>query len=193
MTGIIILAAGESKRLGQPKQNLLFRGKTLLQHAIDTALITECRPVVVILGANADQISILPHPEITVLQNPDWQEGMASSIRLAVDELINRQADGVIIMLCDQPFVDSGLLSLLLQTKLHSGKPIAACHYNDTVGVPVLFGKALFGELSLLTGHEGAKKILARYPNDIAAVNFEKGSVDIDTLADYNKLSQNKS
>nr|WP_294942774.1 nucleotidyltransferase family protein [uncultured Mucilaginibacter sp.] len=188
MTGIIILAAGESKRLGQPKQNMLFRGKTLLQHAIDAALNSGCCPVIVVLGGNADQISIASHPEITVLQNHNWQEGMASSIRLAVDELIKHQADNAIIMLCDQPFIDACLISSLLQTKQHTGKPIVACHYNDALGVPVLFDKALFAQLRLLTGHEGAKKILATHQAEIALVEFEKGGVDIDTMGDYEGL-----
>jgi molybdenum cofactor cytidylyltransferase len=76
MTGLIILAAGESSRLGQPKQNLMFKGQTLLQHAVDSALQSNCEHVIVVLGANADKIK--PIRATTTLYNKDWKEGMAS-------------------------------------------------------------------------------------------------------------------
>src|ERR1700742_4629961 len=102
MTGLIILAAGESSRLGKPKQNLLFNGQTLLQGAVDSAQRSTCDPVIVVLGANADQIN--PIAGVTTLYNKDWGEGMASSIRTAINE-INKDVsvDKVIILLCDQP------------------------------------------------------------------------------------------
>ena len=80
MTAAIILAAGESSRLGQPKQNLLFNGQTLLQRAVDSAQRSKCKPVIVVLGANAD--AIMPPAKTTLLYNKDWKEGMASSIEL---------------------------------------------------------------------------------------------------------------
>jgi molybdenum cofactor cytidylyltransferase len=189
MTGIVILAAGESKRLGQPKQNLLFKGKTLLQNAIDAALGSPCSPVIVVLGANADLIlPTITQQDITILQNSNWQEGMASSFRIAIAEMIKHGVEQTIVMLCDQPFVDSELLDSLLRQQKETGKAIVACHYNNTAGVPVLFDKGLFPELLLLVGQEGAKKILAGHSDVIAIVEFEKGSVDIDTIGDYEGL-----
>jgi molybdenum cofactor cytidylyltransferase len=188
MAGIIILAAGESKRLGQPKQNLVFRGKTLLQRAIDTALDSACSPVIVVLGANKEQISIQPRTKISILQNPDWPEGMASSIRLAIHEMMKQGADSTIIMLCDQPFVTAELLNTMLQTQKDTAKPIVACAYKGTTGAPVLFRKTIFQQLLLLKGHEGAKKILQDQAEEIALVPFEKGATDIDTMADYQQL-----
>ncbi len=188
MAGIIILAAGESKRLGQPKQNLVFRGKTLLQRAIDTALDSACSPVIVVLGANKEQISIQPHTKISILQNPDWPEGMASSIRLAIHQMMKQGADSTIIMLCDQPFVDAELLNTMQQKQKDTGKPIIACTYKEATGVPVLFHSSLFPDLLLLKGHEGAKKILQTHADDIAGIPFEKGGIDIDTMEDYEGL-----
>ncbi|MEO7214898.1 nucleotidyltransferase family protein [Mucilaginibacter sp.] len=188
MAGIIILAAGKSERLGQPKQNLIFRGKTLLQRAIDTALDSACSPIIVILGANEDQISIQPNEKVTILQNPEWSEGMASSISLAIQEMIKQEADSTIVMLCDQPFVNAELLKVMAEKQKETGKPIIACAYNGATGVPVLFGSALFPELLLLQGQEGAKKILQNHPGDIARIPFENGGIDIDTMDDYEGL-----
>jgi molybdenum cofactor cytidylyltransferase len=187
MTGIIILAAGESNRLGQPKQNLIFNGQTLLQRAVDSALQSECKPVIVVLGANSDQIG--PITDTTILYNESWPEGMASSIRTAINELNKHlSVDKVIIMLCDQPFVNATLLNALIDKQVQTGKPIVACAYSGTTGVPVLFDHSLFAELLLLQGHEGAKKILITHANQIATIPFEKGNIDIDTISDYNYL-----
>ncbi|RWY47986.1 nucleotidyltransferase family protein [Mucilaginibacter gilvus] len=188
MAGIIVLAAGKSERLGQPKQNLIFRGKTLLQRAIDVALDSDCRPIIIVLGANVDQIIIQPNKKITILQNPGWPEGMASSIRLAVSEMIEQRVDSTIMMLCDQPFVDAELLTAMAKKQKDTGQPIIACAYKGAVGVPVLFAKSLYPELLLLQGREGARKILQNHPGHIAPIPFENGGIDIDTMEDYEGL-----
>ena len=187
MTSLVILAAGESNRLGRPKQNLIFNGKTLLELAVESGQDSECETIIVVLGANSNEIT--PIPGTTTLYNPDWKNGMASSIRRAMIE-INKDVlvDKVIIMLCDQPFVRATLLNSLISKYIETGKPIVACAYNGTTGVPVLFERALFAELLLLQGQEGAKKILKDHANDIAAIPFEKWDIDIDTLEDYNRL-----
>ncbi len=188
MAGIIILAAGESSRLGQTKQNLMFEGKTLLQRAIDTALDADCNPVIVVLGANAGEITLSTEKHVHFLQNRDWPEGMASSIRLAIHEMINQKAESTIIMLCDQPFVTAELLNTMLQTQSDTGKAIIACAYKGATGVPVLFDSSLFPDLLLLKGHEGARKILRDRADDIAEIPFENGGIDIDTMEDYEGL-----
>lgn len=187
MTGAIILAAGESSRLGQPKQNMLFNGQTLLQRAVDSALQSECKPVIVVLGANNS--TIIPPREAIALYNKDWKEGMASSIRIAINELSKDiSVDKAIILLCDQPFVDTTLLNTLIDKQVQTGEPIIACAYSGTTGVPVLFDRSLFAELLLLQGHEGAKKILITHANQVTTIPFEQGSIDIDTPSDYENL-----
>jgi molybdenum cofactor cytidylyltransferase len=187
MTSLIILAAGESSRLGRPKQNLVFNGKTLLQHAVDSGLESECENIFVVLGANSNEI--IPVEGASIIYNQDWKEGVASSIRRGITEVMNTPAvDRIILMLCDQPFVSAALLNALISTQSETGKPIVACTYNHTIGVPVLFNRDFFPGLLLLQGSEGAKKLLKNYPNDIATILFEQGVVDIDTLADYEKL-----
>ena len=189
MTGIIILAAGSSSRLGKPKQNLVYKGQTLLQRAIEAAAASVCRPVIVVLGANEEMVKpTIESDNINIIHNPDWQEGMASSIRSGINALqkIEPNADSVILMLCDQPFVDAALPNQLVEKK--SDKGIVASGYNDTIGAPVLFDLAYFDELRSLKGQEGAKKLLLKYPDDVVTVPFPLGGIDIDTAEDYEKL-----
>ena len=189
MTGIIILAAGSSSRLGKPKQNLVYKSQTLLQRAITTAAASVCKPVIVVLGANEEVIKpTIENDTINIIHNPDWQEGMASSIRLGINALqkIEPKAGSVILTLCDQPFVDTALLDELVKKK--SAKGIVASGYNDTIGAPVLFDAVYFDELLLLKGQEGAKKLLLKYPDEVVTVPFPLGGIDVDTVEDYEKL-----
>jgi len=189
MPGIIILAAGSSSRLGKPKQNLIYNGRTLLQNAIKAAIASVCNPVIVVLGANEQVIRpAIDGFDVTIIQNDDWAEGMASSIKAGIMELrkIEPKADSVILMLCDQPFVDELLLNQLVQKKPEKG--IIACAYNDTIGPPVLFSADYFDELLLLKGQEGAKKLLLKYRDDVVTISFALGDIDIDTMEDFEKL-----
>jgi molybdenum cofactor cytidylyltransferase len=193
MTALIILAAGSSSRLGFPKQTLLYKGKTLLEIAIEAGLKSKCQPVTVVLGANSEKIEpgIKNYP-INIIHNPDWEAGMGSSIALAIKEIQNDTSiNQAVIMLCDQPFVTSRLIDSMLYKQQETNKKIIACSYKDTVGVPVLFNRELFDELTLLQGKEGAKKVLSAHPDDISTISFEKGGVDIDTVADYEALLRN--
>ena len=106
--GIIILAAGSSTRLGKPKQLLEYRGKTLLGHAVNEAINAQADAVIVILGKNADLLGKEVNQEkVHVVINKDWEEGMASSVRLGLDTLLKSKAyiDAVIFMVCDQPHI----------------------------------------------------------------------------------------
>lgn len=192
MTGLIILAAGSSSRLGTPKQNLIYKGQTLLQRAIQTALTSVCSDnVVVVLGANESAIrQEISDQLVHVVYNPDWPEGMASSIRLGVAEMIKMQPllTSVILMLCDQPFVDPLLIYQLTEKRVESDHSIIACSYRGTLGVPVLFDASYFPQLLMLQGKEGAKKLIKAFPNDVATVSFPLGAIDIDTLDDYEVL-----
>ena len=189
MTALIILAAGESSRLGQPKQNLLFNGETLLQRAVEAGQRSKADKIIVVLGAHAETIK--PIPDTFTVFNKEWQEGMASSIRCGIAEIIQDAAvDKVIIMLCDQPFVSAALLNALIDKQAKKGKSIIACIYKETIGAPALFNRSIFPELMELTGQDGAKKILNNHANDLATILFEKGSIDIDTPQDYGNLQK---
>ncbi len=193
MTAAIILAAGESSRLGFPKQTLLYKGKTLLEWAIEAAGKSKCQTVIVVLGANAAAIEPgIKDKTITIIHNQTWAEGMASSVRAGIEYIGKIKAiDSTVIMLCDQPFVNRALLDSMIYKQQQTGQPIVACSYKNTVGVPVLFKRSLFAELSSLQGIEGAKKIINNHPENIAVIPFEKGGIDIDTIADYEELINN--
>ncbi|WP_217451944.1 nucleotidyltransferase family protein [Mucilaginibacter humi] len=160
MTALIILAAGASSRLGFPKQTLLYKGRTLLEIAIEAGLKSKCQQVTVVLGANADKIEpgLQDYP-INIIHNDGWEAGMGSSIALAINTLQEDKAiKQAVIMLCDQPFVTGRLIASLLYKQQETNKKIIACTYKDTIGVPVLFNRSLFNELALLQGREGAKR-----------------------------------
>jgi len=189
--GVIVLAAGNSSRLGRPKQLLPYRGKTLLAHTVSETLEAGLNPVVVVTGAFHTGVKkSLCGQSIDIIFNPAWEEGMASGIVAGLSNmlLLHPDVDAVIITVCDQPFISSALLSQLVSTFDMSGKGIIACAYADSVGTPVLFGHSYFEQLLALSGSEGAKKLLKQYPDDLATVAFPDGYIDIDTGEDVQKL-----
>lgn len=190
-TGIIILAAGSSSRLGRPKQLLDYKGKTLLQTVINEALETSCRPVITVLGANAKEIaSQHQHDQVNFVINESWENGMASSIVAGLSAIIrnNSEIESIIIAVADQAFIKMSNFNNLIEKQKETGKNIIASTYAETIGTPVLFKKDYFEALLSLTGAEGAKKILKQYPQDVETVVFEHGEIDIDTETDYNNL-----
>lgn len=193
ITGLIILAAGNSSRMGEPKQLLPYEGKTFLQITIDAALGSKATSRIVVLGADKDEIKkTFRADSIPVIHNPNWEKGMASTMQKGLNYLTKYKApDQVIILLCDQPFVDSGIIDELIETQKTSGKGIVACKYSDTLGVPVLFTNTYYPEMLALKGSEGAKKLIYAHLDDVAEVDYPKGAVDIDTYEDYEQLLSN--
>jgi len=190
-TGIIILAAWSSSRFGNTKQLLHFNGRTLLQHAIQEATEAGAEPIVVVTGANADEVSKeIKSEKAEIVFNKDWEQGIASGIVIGLKMVItlDNKIEKVIIAVCDQPFISSSLFQQLYQKQHESTKHIVACTYADTIGTPALFTQNYFDVLMRLKGDEGAKKLLKRYSEDVATVDFPNGYIDIDTKEDYEKL-----
>jgi len=183
-TAIIILAAGGSSRMGLPKQLLQHRGKSLLRHSAETALATLPSEVVAVLGFEADrmkhEVDDLP---VRIITNQGWQEGIASSIRAGIAE-VPVTVEASLMLLCDQPFVTSDLLFLLI-TACTDEKPIAATGYEQTFGVPACFKRSLFAELLDLRGDAGAKRVIHQDQRRVITIPFTEARVDIDTLEDY--------
>jgi molybdenum cofactor cytidylyltransferase len=189
--GAVILAAGGSSRLGKPKQLLAYKGKTLLQHVVQTALASVAKPVLVVLGSEAEAMQNATDEKIVqTVFNPDWQEGMASSIRCGIKALseTSPSAKGVVLMVCDQPFVSPALLNELMGAHEKTGKQILACGYGDSFGPPVFFDRSLFDELLRLKGDTGARSIVQRHADAVEVIPFPEGAYDIDTQADYESL-----
>ncbi len=190
-TGIIILAAGPSLRLGKPKQLLVYQGKTLVVNIVEEAQKANLNPVVVVTGASSDSVSReLENKNVEIVYNDRWQTGMASGIVAGVSKILalSPETDSLIIAVCDQPFVSAALFGQLMKMKTEQNKGIVGSAYAGTIGTPVLFGKTYFEKLLLLQGGEGAKKILNTHRADLACVNFNQGSIDVDTTEDYDRL-----
>ncbi|MDQ1095909.1 MULTISPECIES: nucleotidyltransferase family protein [Chryseobacterium] len=188
-TGIIILAAGSSSRLGQPKQFLEFNGKTLLFHTVEQALkVTD--NVIVVSGAQPIEIEQQLNSVVNI-SNEDWESGMGSSLCKGLQEmlLLHPGLDRCIITVCDQPFINACIFQSLIEKQESSGKGIVASAYAATSGVPVLFNSGYFDDLLNLPDSGGAKMLIAKYQHDTADVRFEKGAIDIDTMEDYQKLT----
>ena len=194
--GLIILAAGASARMGQPKQSLEFKGETLLQRAVQTALKSECRPVVVVLGAQINNLkNEIKDFDVQIAENADWKLGMSSSVKIGIEKIseLNNQISGVVIMVCDQPFVSAELIDRLVEDHKKTKSLIVASRYAETLGVPALFGRQLFPRLLELDDSGGAKEIIRQFQDETIAVPFEEGNFDIDTPDDYLKLCSRKS
>jgi molybdenum cofactor cytidylyltransferase len=186
-TAAVILAAGASRRMGTPKQLLQLAGQSLLHRAAWTALSSSCRPVIVVVGAHADQLRReLSGLDVIVAENPAWTDGIGTSVRCGIEAVRRQRAvDSVVLTLCDQPRVTPRLIDQLIDTHRRTGAPIVACEYAATVGVPALFSHALFDELTALDGETGAKQVIARHPDDVVRVPFPPAAFDVDTPEDF--------
>jgi molybdenum cofactor cytidylyltransferase len=189
----VILAAGGSSRLGQPKQLLSLRSKTLVRVVIDAARDAGCSPVVVVIRDNDQNIhGELAHTDVIEVRNANWQRGIGSSIRSGVQALSDHAPDveAAFLLVCDQPAVNARLIEGMMATHLATKKDIVASSYADTVGVPALFDRSLFEELLSLGDEAGAKPIILRNRERVAQFDFPEGAIDIDTWEDWQKLNE---
>lgn len=190
---VILLAAGASSRLGRPKQLLAYRNQTLFEYSLQTAIGSQAQSVIVVLGDKAEALrKNIQDGNVHVVVNGEWQEGMASSIRYGIKAMseIAPDAEGIILMVCDQPFVTSALLNELIETHKKTGKQIVACGYDNTFGPPVFFHQSLFEELLQLKGDIGARGIVRQHTDLVGVVPFPEGTFDIDTEADYERIKK---
>ncbi len=185
--GAVILAAGASTRMGEPKQLLELDGRPLLVRAVEAALASPAWPVVVVLGAQAERIRpVLAKLPVLVAENPEWSEGMAASIRAGVRTLtqFSRGLDGALVALCDQPAFGPGTIAALAAAQRATGRSIVAARYAGRRGAPALFGRTHFATLTNLTGEAGARALLNGPEGEVAAVDLPELSLDLDTPAE---------
>jgi len=190
-TGAVILAAGGSLRLGRPKQLMQFRGKTLVRRIVGFARAAGCDPVAVVVGSDKEKVvAELRDSGAMIVENEHWRTGIGSSIRAGVQHLIdNEPLAAIVLLVCDQPFVDAELIKQLLAHRAMSRKAIAASRYGDTVGVPALFDRSCFSELLAIDDEAGAKKIILQNRERVTEFVFPPGKIDIDTWSDYERLT----
>lgn len=193
LTGIVLLAAGASSRMGKAKQLLEFQAKSLLRCSTETALqISDA--VVVTLGARSEillaEIADLP---VQIIENKDWETGMGSSIKAGLEKLLkeNKSLKSAIILVCDQPFVNADLLQKIVAEFERTNASIVACEYENTLGVPALFSQEIFPELLALNSKHGAKFLIETHLSNVVRVPFPEGAFDVDTPEDYERLIEN--
>ena len=171
----VVLAAGGSIRFGKPKQLAIFQGEPLVRRIVTAAKDAGCAPVVVVVGASAAQITpALAGLSVSIIEHPNWSNGLGSSIAVGVKHAtrITADLDAAILLACDQPFVNAVMLRQLIQMYLENKKPIVASAYAETLGVPALFDRSCFGDLLQLTGDSGAKGIILARRNDVTSFDF---------------------
>ena len=188
--GAVILGAGSSKRLGRPKQLLQLGNKPVFRYAVDCAIRTQLHPVVLVAGSHLKAMSQhVGADKVQLVYNPDFQTGMASSLKIGVQEL-RGQTDGVMVFLADQPLVPDSVVHDLVHTyTTHKadGCRIVRPIYGKTPGNPVLFDKELFPQLLQLTGDTGAREFIKTHQNRLWQVPYETEhwGLDIDTEEDW--------
>ena len=189
--GAVILAAGKSSRLGQPKQLLQFHGKTLVRRIVDAAREAGCSPIVVVIGSDKEKVAReLEQTNAVIVENVNWNNGMGTSIRGGVQHLIDiaPNVEAIVLLVCDQPLVDSHTIEQLIALGEKTKKAIVASSYAGTLGVPALFDRSCTEELLRLDDGSGAKPIIFSNHDRVAEFPFPEGKIDIDMAADYESL-----
>ena len=194
----ILLAAGASTRLGQPKQLLrlpAFGGNTLLDHAIALARVSGAAPIFVVLGAHAEEIILeCELLDCILVHNEAWAEGMASSLRVGIAAVLEHApaASGAMVVVCDQPGLSAEHLARLLDAHKEDGNRISASRYAGRTGVPAIFPPAMFPSLLALQGDQGARALLQ--PGVVVqAIDFPGGELDLDSPEDLQRLQEDES
>jgi molybdenum cofactor cytidylyltransferase len=175
----VILSGGESRRMGSPKALLPYRGRTFLQHLLDTTQHPKVSPVLVVLGPHADpirkQVALDP---ANVVINLEWEKGQLSSIQAAVNHLILKdESDGFLLFLVDHPFVSATLVDQLVAEFYRSGKAIVLPAFQGKRGHPVIFARRLYEELLAAPLEKGARTVVWNHADEVLTVPTEEEGV----------------
>ena len=188
---IMIMAAGASRRLGQPKQLLKYKGETLIRRISQEALKAKIGDVTVVTGYDHENIEKeISDMRLNVFYNEEWEEGLGASIRNGIKHILNKQpqTNAILLSMVDQPFIDTAHLKKLANAYDPSRPMIIASAYSATFGVPVLFDSFYFDAMKELKGDEGGKKIFVNYLKNIVEIPFIEGAIDIDEKKDLKSL-----
>jgi CTP:molybdopterin cytidylyltransferase MocA len=169
--------------MGFPKQLIVYEGEPMVRRIAVAAVEAGATSVVVVLGANAEMITpaLSGLESVTTVINREWTKGLASSLATGLAALFENAAyDAVLVTLADQPFVDALSLKRLI-ARFGGDRRIVASGYNNTIGVPALFGHEHVGDLMRLTGDAGAGVWLRSRPSEVTCVPLDVGAFDIDT------------
>jgi molybdenum cofactor cytidylyltransferase len=175
----LILAAGSSSRLGQPKQLVQYNQKYLINN-IETQLGLACENVFVVLGAYYQDIA--QHIKVAhIIRNFEWQKGMHTSLSLGVQQ-VRQEADGILIALSDQPLITASHYQMLFDEFKNNSNKIIASQYDDSIGVPALFPKDYFDELQNVGEYnKGAQSVIKNNKQNVMPIQCEAAALDLDT------------
>jgi molybdenum cofactor cytidylyltransferase len=192
--GIIILAAGTSKRFGGiTKQLLSINGTSLIRTAAEVALGANLGgPVVVVLGHEREAVAAeLDGLNVTLIDNPTYLEGIASSVKMGMVGLfmMDKQIESFVVMPCDQPFLTPALLQQLAATQDETDKGIVATRYDNQVHMPALFKRTYTDALLALTDEKAPKWVIIKHKTDLAEVGFDPAAVDLDYWAQVEAIA----
>lgn len=187
----IVLAAGESRRMGHLKQLLPFGDSTILERTVDNILQSGVGEIIVVLGHRADEIAPrLAGKTVKIVINPDYRQGMSSSLRCGLSQ-VSEEASTFMIVLGDQPLVGPQTVARLLEGYAGSSHGVVAPVYQGRRGHPVIFSAKYRSELLSLEGDTGARSVIEAHPEDVGYVEVDSPGVvtGIDTEADYRNLT----
>ena len=188
---ILIMAAGASRRLGQPKQLINYHGKSLIRRIAQETIKAKIGQITVVTGHNHEAIEKeISDLNVNIFYNEEWEEGLGASIRNGLKHILDKEPEtnAVLLTMVDQPFVDAEHLMKLANAYDPSRPMIIASAYSSTFGVPVLFDSQYFEEMMQLKGDEGGKKIFVNYLRNIVEIPFIQGAIDIDEKEDLQTL-----
>ena len=187
----VILAAGSASRMGRLKQLIPYRGKPLVCRAVETARDSEFDPVIVVVGAEGDQVqaAIAAYP-VDIVVNAGWASGMGSSLVAGIKQVQTSGPDaaGVAVMLADQPLVTAEHLRAMRGQLIRGGVPVVAAEYNGTLGVPAFFKREMFQRLATLPPGAGARVLLRASETAVLPFALPEAASDVDTPEDFAAL-----
>jgi molybdenum cofactor cytidylyltransferase len=171
MLTAVILAAGESKRMGSPKALLPYHDRTFLEHLVEITQHPKIGSQLIVLGAGAEAITncVGLNPEMTVV-NPDWQSGQLSSIKAALKSLGSKPTDGILLCLVDHPLISSALVNDLVESFYRTKQAIVLPTFRGRRGHPVIFSAKLFGELLAAPEETGARAVVWNHASEVCEV-----------------------
>lgn len=201
-TAAIILAAGASSRMegGRHKLLLPLDDRPVLAHVLDAALASQAHPIVLVLGHLAGQVraqiaSYREHPTLIIVENPDYMQGMSTSMKLGLQTLLSYGymnstvsiVDSALFLTGDQPLITARIIDSIIEAYRQTGKRIVAPLYDGQRGNPVLFDASLFPELLRVTGDEGGRSVLKQHADEVATIEIgnRAASYDVDTWEAY--------
>ena len=188
----IVLAAGASRRLGQPKQLLMHGGEMMIERAIRLVNEAGAAPVITVLGAFHELIrEAVQLSNFTPVINNAWNQGISTSIQAGLAALLDSdpQTPGALVLACDQPRLSAEHLRAMLEVFCAQAEPgIVASTYDGVFGVPAVFPREVFAELRALRGDKGARALLVQPPCPLVALPFPGGEIDIYLPADMAHL-----